>query len=264
VRTRGIRPQSGQDRSHGHMSAAGQSRPQPPPPQPRTSSVSSGFFQVEVASDRKGCEDKLGRAPGTVGHHAASASALPNKAVLRSRRRAVRAVGCHGPDLRLFSRASRARLWRARPPGPSRDEGKSAGIIEGQRWTAEGSAAGGLAGLAGSLAAAGRRPGPLPLRWGRTARAAAAAPFPRTRRPPGHPSVTQPPASAPARTAWASSPRRAILSPGNLAVKGATDGRVPPLHSGQTLDCELSRQDQRLSGGREEVRAVSPAPQRGD
>ena len=50
VRTRGIRPQSGQDRSHGHMSAAGQSRPQPPPPQPRTSSVSSGFFQVEVAT----------------------------------------------------------------------------------------------------------------------------------------------------------------------------------------------------------------------
>lgn len=34
------------------MSAAGQSRPQPPPPQPRTSSVSSGLFQVEVASQR--------------------------------------------------------------------------------------------------------------------------------------------------------------------------------------------------------------------
>jgi hypothetical protein len=47
------------------------------------------------------------------------------------------------------------------------------------------------------------------------------------------------PASVPARTAWASSPRRAILSPGNLAVTGATYDRVPPLHSGQTLDCEL-------------------------
>jgi hypothetical protein len=30
------------------------------------------------------------------------------------------------------------------------------------------------------------------------------------------------------------------------------------------LDCELSRQDQRLLGGRKEVRAVSPTPQRGD
>jgi hypothetical protein len=36
------------------MSAAGQSRRQPPPPQPRTSSVSSGLFQVEVAKPGSG------------------------------------------------------------------------------------------------------------------------------------------------------------------------------------------------------------------
>jgi hypothetical protein len=47
-----------------------------------------------------------------------------------------------------------------------------------------------------------------------------------------------------------------ILSPRKLAVKGAPDGRVPPLRSEQTLDCELPRQvpgtcqeDERRIGG---------------
>jgi hypothetical protein len=52
---------------------------------------------------------------------------------------------------------------------------------------------------------------------GRTARAAAAAPFPRTRHP-AVPTVTHSPVTALARAAGPSYPRRAILSPRKLTV----------------------------------------------
>ena len=57
-----------------------------------------------------------------------------------------------------------------------------------------------------------------------------------------------------ARAAGPSSTRRAILSPRNLAVKGATACglRVPTLRSGQTLDCELPGKIRHLPGGQAE------------
>jgi len=134
---------------------------------------------------------------------------------------------------------------RAIRPWPG--SGKSAGIPEGQRRRPKVPAVGDWAGGESCRWWAAARPAALAL--GRTARAAAAAPFPRTRHRHGHP-PSRNPVPALARTTRASSPRRAILPPGKLAVKGATCGRVPPLHFGQTLDCELSRQGQRLSGGR--------------
>ena len=39
-----------------------------------------------------------------------------------------------------------------------------------------------------------------------------------------------------------------MLSPSKLPVKGTAYGRVPPLRSGQTLDCELPRQDPAPAG----------------
>ena len=65
----------------------------------------------------------------------------------------------------------------------------------------------------------------------------------------GLPAVTTP-LSAPHRARLGRPPARSILSPRKLPIKGAPDGRVPPLRSGQTLDRELPRQDRHLSGGR--------------
>jgi len=87
------------------------------------------------------------------------------------------------------------------------------------------------------LAVVGRQLGPLPLRGD-----ARRGPLPPRRFPAP---VTGTTARRHASPVAACKSGRAvllapgILSPSKLAVKGAAYGRVPPLRSGQTLDCEF-------------------------
>jgi hypothetical protein len=140
-----------------------------------------------------------------------------------------------------------ARLRRAGPSGPGRAPSMGAGSTQGERWTGEGfppQATGAGGGVSPLGAAAQTRS----LAWGRTARAAAAAPFPRTRRQ-VVPAVTHPGLTALAEPSGRP-PAPGMLSPRKLPVKGAAACglRVPPLRSGQTPDSELPRQDQALAG----------------
>ena len=107
-------------------------------------------------------------------------------------------------DLRSFSRARRGTEGGPGRPAPGRAEARVQGspraALNGRgsrrRWL----------GLAGSLAAGGRRPPHLP--------------------PARPPAVTPLGACTCQNQAGASSPRRAILPPGKLAAKGVAYGRV--------------------------------------
>jgi len=90
---------------------------------------------------------------------------------------------------------------------------------------------------------------------GRTAQAAAAAPFPRTRRQAVPPSSTRLTAHA---EPLGRPPAPGMLSPRKLPVKGAAYGRVPPLRSGQTPDSELPRQDLAPAGRTEQTGTLDP------
>jgi hypothetical protein len=133
------------------------------------------------------------------------------------------------------------------PSGPGRAPGMGAGFTEGGRWTDKGSRRRRL-GLAGSLAAGGRRPRPAALALGTHGagrRRSAVPPHP----PPAVPAVTHPGDRA-CQSGWAVLHAPGILSPRKFAVKGATACglRVPPLRSGQTPDSELPRQDPAPAG----------------
>jgi hypothetical protein len=124
-----------------------------------------------------------------------------------------------------------------------------------RRWVTEGALdrrgvpAVGAWGWRGSLAAGGRRPRPAALALGTHGAGRRRSAVPCTRRP-AVPAVTHS-ADRACQSGGAVLPRRAILSPRMLAVKGATACglRVPPLRSGQTPDSELPRQDRHLPGG---------------
>ena len=175
----------------------------------------------------------------------------------------IRTARCarRGPtrlDLRSFSRARRGTEGGPGRPAPGRAEARVQGspraALNGRgsrrRWL----------GLAGSLAAGGRRPGPLPLRWGRTARAAAAAPFPRTCHRPGHP-PSHPWVPAPAKTKRGRPPRAGRSCRRESSQPRARPTAAWPRPSAslrQTLDCELAWQDQHLPGGRARAAANRP------
>jgi hypothetical protein len=140
-----------------------------------------------------------------------------------------------------------ARLGRAEPSGPGQAPGIVAGVTEAKRWTGESSRRRRLGwqgasplvggGPARCLSVGDARRGPPPQRR---------SPAPATRRS----SLSRIPVDRANQSDRAVLPRRAILSPRNLPVKGATACglRVPPLRSGQTPDSELPRQEPAPAG----------------
>jgi hypothetical protein len=153
----------------------------------------------------------------------------------------------------FFTIYSMARLRRARPSGPGRAPSMGAGSSQGQRWTGKGSAAGGSWWRGVSPLGAAAQARCLSV-WGRTARAAAAAPFPRARRQ-AVPAVTHPPVDRACGAVRPSS--RAGRA---VTAKAPCQGRCglrPPRPSASlraTPDRELPRQDQALAGRTGKVR----------
>jgi hypothetical protein len=101
---------------------------------------------------------------------------------------------------------------------------------------------------------------PAASAWGRTARAAAAAPLPPHPPPARPPAVTQSPVSAPAR-APSRSPAPGILSPRKLPVKALRPAAFASLRfaPGRPLTASFPGKNWHLPGGRES-RAGIPLP----
>jgi len=153
------------------------------------------------------------------------------------------------PDVvRTFSTSSRARLRRARPPGPGWALSVGALITEAECVNDRG-ARPVAAGSGGTLAAGGRQLGPLPLARQRTGAGRC-----RNAACPGHRPHPAPAVrawvTAPARAARPSSSRRALCRRARITVKSAPYGRVLRMALRATLECDLPRQDRRLTGGR--------------
>lgn len=139
----------------------------------------------------------------------------------------------------LSSRAPGAHLRRAAQADPGRAPGMSAESPKGR--AGQSSVPPRRAGLTGVSPLVGGGPARCLSvgAHGAGRRRSAVPPHP----PSAGPRRDAPRLTAPARAAGPSSPRRAILPPRKPPVKGAPGGRVPPLHSAQTLDSELPRHD---------------------